>query len=339
MAIARRPNRHNPEAPRLTFIAEVEHCLKCNQPLRSEGSTAHSAKTVQTLNGEFYVVAYSRVCGTLECACYGHHYHASGHLKVSLPYSTYGLDVVAYVGTRRERHHKQFIEIEDELNEQGVEINDKSVGRLYRQFLVLMSGTWPKREARLREAAREYGGLILLTDGLAPEGDGPQLYVMWEALSGTPLSGVLLDRADAPHVTGWMRQCDELLGGLPVRATMCDGQDALLTGLETVWPKAKHGLCQSHYLGNLAKPVEEDDRTLRQGLQTHLSKLESVPQLTPGEVAERVEPFVTTSEGASTGVNSTQECSRALRSPKKSSTRASPTCFPPRSSPLSTRNR
>jgi hypothetical protein len=65
---------------------------------------------VQTLNGEFYVVGYSRVCATPDCACFGQHYHASGHLKVSLPYSTYGLDVLAQVGNQRRRHHKQFIE-------------------------------------------------------------------------------------------------------------------------------------------------------------------------------------------------------------------------------------
>jgi hypothetical protein len=245
---------------------------------------------------------------------------------------------VAYVGARRERHHRQFIEIASELNEQGIEINDKSVGRLYRQFLALISGSWPQRAARLQAAVKEYGGLIPLVDGLAPDGEGPQLYVMWEALSGTPISGILLDKADAPHITEWMRQCKELLGGLPVRATMCDGQEALLTGLETVWPQAKHGLCQSHYLGNLAKPVEEDDRALRQGLQRHLTKLTSVPQLMPEEAEERVEPFVATPEASSTGITSAQESSQAPHAPKKSPVRASPTRSSRNPLPVSTRN-
>jgi hypothetical protein len=122
---------------------------------------------VQTLSGEYYVVGYSRVCETPDCACVGQHYHASGHLQVSLPYSTYGLDVVAYVGLQRSRHHQQFIEIAVGLKEQGVDINDKSVGRLYRQFLALVSGAWPHREARLQAAAKQYGGLVLLADALA----------------------------------------------------------------------------------------------------------------------------------------------------------------------------
>lgn len=296
MAVGRRPKRHNPEAERMTFTAELEHCIGCGQPLSSAGCAAHSAKNVQTLDGEFYVVAYSRRCLTAGCSNFGQHYHAAGHLKISLPYSTYGLDVVAYVGIQRERHHKQFIEIEADLNERGIGINDKSVGRLYRQFLALVSGAWPQRRARLKQAARQYGGLVLAVDGLAPDGEGPQLYVMWEVLSGTPISGVLLDKADTPHVTDWMRKCKELLDDLPVDATMCDGQDALLAGLKANWKEARHGLCQSHYSNNLAKPIEEDDRVLKKELQEQLARLQGVPNLTPEEAETRVESLLATSE-------------------------------------------
>ena len=310
MAVGRRPKRHDPEAERMTFVAEIECCLDCGQPLSSKGSAAHSVKNVQTLKGDFYVVAYSRRCLTLACAHFGKHYHASGHLKISLPYSTYGLDVIAYVGIQRERHHKQFGEIVVALNEQGVAINNKSVGRLYRQFLALASGTWPQRQARLKQAVEEYGGLVLLTDGLAPDGEGPQLYVMWETLSGTPISGVLLDKADAPHVTDWMRRCDELLDGLLVRATMCDGQDALQIGLKTVWSEAKHGLCQSHYLNNLAKPVEEDDRALKKELQEQLIRLAGVPSLTLQEAKARVEPLLAKPETISSAPTPNRESDR-----------------------------
>jgi hypothetical protein len=288
---------------------------------------------VQTLNGEFYVVGYSRVCATPDCACFGQHYHASGHLKVSLPYSTYGLDVLAQVGNQRRRHHKQFIEIATGLNEQGVAINDKSVGRLYRQFLVLVSGAWPQREARLQAAAKRYGGLVLLADGLAPDGEGPQLYVLWEALSGTPVSGLLLDKADAPQVTKWLEECHKLLVNLPVLATMCDGEGALLTGLKTVWSEAAHGLCQAHYLGNLAKPVEEDDRGLKQELQRQLSQLAGVPNLTPEEAETRTKPFLTSTEAAPAEPEPLPETDQTVRPTVRSGSHLANLLFP---SPTST---
>jgi hypothetical protein len=292
MAIARRPKRHDPKAERMTFTAEIERCLLCNEPSISAGSTSHSAKNVQTLEGKFYVVAYSRRCPTSECKNFGKHYHAAGHSKISLPHSTYGLDVVALVGIQRERKHEQFIEIEALLNERGVEIDDASVGRLYRSFLSLMEGAWPKRRERLVEAAEKYGGLVLEVDGLCPDGDGPQLYVLWEVLSGTPVLGMLIDKADEPHLTTWLRRGIDLIGELAILATSSDGEKALRAALEVVCPNAPHQLCQEHFMGNLSKPVQEEDGALREGLKEHLSPLPGVPNLDEEEARERIEHLV-----------------------------------------------
>jgi hypothetical protein len=95
------------------------------------------------------------------------------------------LDVIAFVGIQHERKHKQFIEIEGLLHERGVQINDSSVGRLHRLFLALIEGTWRQRQERLAAAAKQHGGLILMADGLSPDGSGPQLYVLWEVFSGS----------------------------------------------------------------------------------------------------------------------------------------------------------
>ena len=292
MAVALRPKRHDPDAERMTFTPEIESCPLCGEPLSSKGSAAHSAKNVQTLDGDFYVVAYSRRCLNSECDNYNKHYHASGHLKVSLPYSTYGLDVVAFVGIQHEREHKQFVEIEELLNEREVEINDVSVGRLYRSFLALMGGTWPKRRERMIEAAEKYGGLILKADGLRPDGDGPQLYVLWEVLSGTAVIGMLVDKADEPHLRAWLSEGLDSIGNLPILATLSDSEKALKAALKAVCPNAPHQLCQEHFISNLSDPVHEDDRVLCQSLKEHLSPLPSVPDLDAEEAAERMEHLV-----------------------------------------------
>jgi len=49
------------------------------------------------------------------------------------------------------------------------------VGWLYRLFLALMEGTWPQRREQLAGAAGKYGNLILMADGLQPDGESPQL--------------------------------------------------------------------------------------------------------------------------------------------------------------------
>jgi hypothetical protein len=292
MADKRRPKRRNPNAERLTFVCELERCPKCGEQLGSEGSAAHSDKTVQTLDGEFYVVAYSRVDKNPECSEHGTHFHAAGHLRVSPPYSTYGMDVIAFVGIQHDREHKQFTEIQRLLNQRGVEINATSVGRLYRLFLALIEGAWPQRRKRVSAAAAKHGGLILAADGLEPDGAGPQLYVLWEVFSGTPISGMLIDQADTPHLTDWLIGCRSLIDNLPVLALLSDKEKALVAALKSVWPKAAHQLCQMHFMKNLSEPIHQADQELRQTLRDRLCSLPSVPSLEPEEAATRIERLV-----------------------------------------------
>ena len=296
MTVGRRPRRSNPEAERLTFVCELECCPECGERLSSQGTSAHSRKTVQTMQGEFYVVAYSRVCQNTDCSAYGTHFHAAEHLKVSPPYSTYGMDVIAFVGIQRDREHKQFAEIEELLNERGVEINDWSVGRQYRLFLALLEGSWPRRRERMAAAASQHGGLILMADGLAPDDAGPQLYVLWEVLSGTPISGMLIGQADTPHLVDWLTGCRALLDSLPVLALLSDQEKALVSALRTVWRDARHQLCQMHFMQNLSGPVHNADQELRGNLRDRLSALPAVPELEAEEAAVRIEQLVSTAE-------------------------------------------
>ena len=288
MPIGQRPQRRNPQAPRLTFWPELESCPICNHPLVSKGSAVHSHKTIQTLAGEFHVIAYSRRCTNPDCSACGKHFHSGEHLKLSLPYSTYGLDVIAHIGRQRQDEHKQFGEIQHHLNEQGVAINDTSVGRLYRLFLALMSGNWPQRCEKLRVVVEEYGGLILMCDGLQPDGEGPQLYVLWEVLSGIPISGEFLEPADSAHLSQWLQRCRQQLPEGSILATLSDGEPALVAALLEVWPDGAHQLCQMHFLGNLSDPLQTDDLLLKQHLQQELKKLPRVPDLSEQEAAERL---------------------------------------------------
>jgi hypothetical protein len=202
------------------------------------------------------------------------------------------MDVIALVGIQHDREHKQFTETQRLLNQRGVEINDTSVGRLYRLFLALIEGAWPQRRKRITAAAAKHGGLILMADGLEPDGAGPQLYVLWEVFSGTPISGMLIDQADTPHLVDWLTSCRGLIDHLPVLALLSDKEKALVAALKTVWPQAAHQLCQMHFMKNLSEPVHKADQELRHTLRDRLCTLPSVPNLEPEEAATRVEQLM-----------------------------------------------
>jgi hypothetical protein len=272
--LAHRPQRSFPDAERVILECELEECVHCGGPL-VPGGTWHVRKYVQTMNGPLFVAGKSKKCASPECSHSGHHYHANRVLRISLPQSTYGLDVLAFIGWQHEHEHKQFVEIQEMLNQRGMEVSERHVGRLYRQFLALLGEMNERVRSRLDETAEEHGGLIWGIDALQPEGYGTLLYVLYEVLSGTPVAGIQIDHPTADDLVAWLRPYQTL--PYKVLATLSDGEKAIIAALETCWPDTPRQRCQEHYLGNLAEPVLKVDGKLQEWMRNDLGGLPTVP--------------------------------------------------------------
>jgi len=206
----------------------------------------------------------------------------------SLPFSTYGLDVLAFIGWQHEHEHRQLVEIQRQLNERGLLVNERTVGKLYRQFLALLGGLSAHKQARLAQAAQQQGGLIWAIDALQPEGCGSLLYVLYEVLSGTPVSALQLSAATADRLAEWLRPYQQL--PFPVLATLSDGEAVIIAALQRVWPQVPHQRCQLHFLNNVAEPVMQADSRLSSQLRDDLGGLPAVPETTAGALADAVPP-------------------------------------------------
>jgi hypothetical protein len=253
---------------------ELEECIHCGERL-VPSDTWHMRKTVQTMEGPLFVAGKSKQCEAVGCSHYGHHYHASGVLRISLPHSTYGLDVLAFIGWQHEHEHKQLVEIQEMLNQRGIEVCESHVGRLYRQFLALLGGMNERVKRRLDETVEEHGGLIWGIDALQPEGHGTLLYVLYEVLGGMPVVGIQLDHPTEDELVEWLKPYKEL--PYKVLATLSDGEKAVIAALEACWPDAPRQRCQEHFLGNLAERALEEDDQLRQWMRNDLGGLPAVP--------------------------------------------------------------
>jgi hypothetical protein len=270
-----RPERSFPNAKRAIVECELEKCIHCGKPLEPS-KTWHMRKTVQTMEGSLFVAGKSKKCANADCSHGGKHYHASKVLLISLPYSTYGLDVLAFIGWQHEHEHKQFVEIQKKLNDREIKVSERHVGRLYRQFLALLGGMNERVERRLQETEEEHGGLVWGVDALKPEGHGTLLYVLYEVLSGTPVAAAQLDHPTADELVEWLQPYQEL--SFKVLATLSDGEKAIIAALKTCWSKAPHQRCQEHILGNLAEAVLKKDRKLRKQMKDELGCLAEVPR-------------------------------------------------------------
>jgi hypothetical protein len=268
-----RPPRLFPDAERIIVECELEVCPHCRQPLKNR-KPWHMRKTIQTLNGPKFVAGKSKRCANLACSHAGQHYYASRVLLMSLPQSTYGLDVLAHIGWQHEHEHKQLVEIQRELNARGILINERNVGKLYRQFLALLGASREPLVPKLQATVEAHGGLIFGLDGLQPEGHGTILYVLYEVLSGTPVAAVQMEHATAAQLAAWLAAYQSY----PVLATLSDGEEALIAALKQTWPHAPHQRCQTHWLGNVAEPVLQQDAMLRKQMRQALGGLPKSPQ-------------------------------------------------------------
>jgi hypothetical protein len=269
-----RPTRHFEEVKREIVECDLENCPHCGETLRAR-NTWHMKKTVQTLTGPVFIAGKTRECANPSCEHSGEYYYANSVLSISLPSSTYGLDVLAYIGWRHEKEHKQFLEIQRELNQRKIMVNERNVGKLYRQFLALLGATSRVSQKKLIDTIEKHGGVIFGLDGLQPEGCGSLLYVLYEVLSGTVVGAIQLEHANADQLADWMQAYQHY----PVLATLSDGEDTLIAALKKVWSTVPHQRCQEHFLGNVAEAVLDSDAQLRQNMRQSLGGLPKVEQI------------------------------------------------------------
>jgi hypothetical protein len=284
-----RPSRRFVDAKRLIVPCDRQTCLHCGQPLTPR-KTWYIKKYVQTLDGPIFVAGKSSRCLNPACPHPGATYYASGVLPISLPYSTYGLDVLAFIGWRHEHDHCQLIEIHRELQQRGLLINERTVGKLYRQFLALLGGMTTQHQQRLETAVQQHGGLIWAIDALQPEGGDPPLYVLYEVLSNTPISAIQERNPTAERLQAWLQPYAHM--PFAVLATLSDGEKAVVAALKTSWPASPHQRCQLHFLNNVAKPALEVDAQLRQHLREELGALAAVPETDTVSVPTPSEPTI-----------------------------------------------
>jgi hypothetical protein len=265
-----RPKRRFEKMERMTFDCELGVCPHCGMPLRSRRPWV-VRKTVQTMKGVVKLVGKSKECVNPQCSHTGEHYHASGVWLISLPHSSYGLDVVAYIGWRHEHEHKQMVEIQRELNGYGVEINGSTVGQQYRQFLALLGGMQAEMRRVLEETVKRHGGVIWAMDALEPEGCGSLLYVLYEVLSSKPVAALQVEGVTSVELAAWLNTYQD--PAFPVLATLSDGEETIAAAFKSCWPDAPHQRCQMHFLGNLAEEVLKEDDQLRKNLRDDLGGL------------------------------------------------------------------
>lgn len=260
------------------YRPELDLCLDCGAPL----IRSHTAwrKTISSLEGTARVYNQAYRCRDRELCGQPKRVYRSAYADgLSLPYYSYGLDVIVYIGQQRLRQHRTIPEIHQALQqrEPTVAISEREVQYLFDVYLLLSACSHGRRLATYRPEIEANGGVVLAIDGAKPEKGQPGLYLFRDALSGCRLHSAILHSADATTLAQELRVVAGL--GLPIQAIISDDEKATVAAVAVVFPDKPHGLCHTHFLKAAQKPVYEADQKLAKELKRPVRALNTVERL------------------------------------------------------------
>ena len=251
----KRHAENRPFGPDVVYTAVEEFCPDCHRPLPIYQV---DSRRVQGLEEVFWLKRREKRCRD-DCPGSRPIFTALRDLRVVLPGRIYGLDVTLCVGERHLREGVSLAQITRDLNAQGLPIDQRHTGRVFRDFMALTTLAKGDDE-ELKAGLRAQGGIVLMFDGVQFDERSPVLYLAWDAISGQPLFGerkTLRSQRDLVPVLERVRDMD-----VPIIGVVTDKERALVPAVEEVFPGTPYQFCQTHFLKNCARPLQEDTSAL-----------------------------------------------------------------------------
>lgn len=233
------------------WTAPEDTCEGCNEPLQV---LRHRGRSVERLDGLVYVLRRDKRCPDPDCAN-ERWYRPPEDLRLALPKMTFGLDVVLHVGDRHIRQRESVSAIGRDLVARGIPINQTGVGQLARRYLALAKCARGD-DAAVVARLKSQGGILLMADGVQHDLRSPVLYLVWDALSGTPLFAERREARSAEDLATLLARVKAMK--VKVIAVVSDKEKGLVPAVAGMFPNVPHQLCQTHYLKNCAEPLQPD---------------------------------------------------------------------------------
>jgi Transposase, Mutator family len=238
-----------------TLLPIARHCPCCGTTM---WAAYHNARTLTTLEAVLRLTLQIRRCLNAHCSQFRKPYRPEVEGRLALPKHEFGLDVIAFVGTRRYAQHRSIPEIHQALLERGVAVAQRTVTNLLERYDELLSLRL-QDTSRLRRLTEPQGRVLLALDGLQPDMGHEVLWVFRDCLSGEVLLAQSLLSASHKDLAALLRQVKQALR-VPIEAVVSDGQRSIRKAVHHALPHVPHQLCHFHYLREAAKPIYEADR-------------------------------------------------------------------------------
>jgi hypothetical protein len=276
------------DLPTYYYRPEMSVCLSCGAPLKRSHTVWN--KTISQLSGTGHVYNQGYRCSErASCSQPNQVYRSAYADGLSLPYYSYGLDVIVRIGQQRLREYQTIPEIHQQLQglAQPLRISEREVEYLFDSYLLLLACSHGERLGKYQAQIEANQGIVLAIDGAKPEKGQPGLYIFRDALTGCRLHAALLYSADAESLARELRVVKGL--GLPLQALISDDEAATVKAVSQEFPDLPHALCHLHFLKAVQEPLRSTDSQLASQLRSPLRSVTQVErslQQEPAAVAD-----------------------------------------------------
>ena len=250
------------QRPGLPFRSTRSECPDCHASLRISKTRT---KTVHTLHlGSFTAQETLLYCDH----CPNPTSYASEELSRLVPAgSTFGYDVMVFVGQALFRRHRRAEEIIQELRARNVRLSASEVAYLGKRFVVHLAWAHRQSAPRLKKAMRAQGGYILHLDATCEAGP-PMLMSSLDSLSEIVLGNLKIPSEKTEEIIPFLEEIKARYG-VPL-AAVHDMGAGILAAVKTVFPGVPDFICHFHFLRDVGKDLlDRDYDAIRKRLRQH----------------------------------------------------------------------
>lgn len=256
------------------FRPELSTCPHCTHGLIRASKAWR--KTIQTLNGPRSIYCYAYRCRNLDCPQPQTRFTSAAAEALSLKGSTFGLDIIAFVGHQRARAHATLDAVHALLLSRNIQVSQRQTLHLWQEYLALVRASLPQQIERIQPEVTSNGGILLSVDGVQPEKGNDVLWVVREVLTGQVLAAKLLETSKKSSLEALLRPVSEL--GWNVLGVISDKQESLVQAIAAVFPGVPHQYCQFHFFRDATQPMVERDRKMKTQLKVKVRGVRAIEE-------------------------------------------------------------
>lgn len=246
------PSARLPRHYRLEVASAQDDCATCQVALRRQRTTIHYPVGLML----------GRPCVRLiekQCPHCGRVYRADEYARLVPPHGNHAFDLVVAIGLAAFVRHRQYGEIQQELEARwGLRLSCSTIREQAQAFLDYLAATHEAHRAQLRARLQQDGGYVLHVDGTR-EADSDIVFTAMAGQRAWTLAGCKMATEDRTRIEELLRRCVAWFGR-PL-ALVRDLSPQIEAAHLRVMPEVPDRICHYHFLENVGSKLCEKHHT------------------------------------------------------------------------------